>query len=110
MRAPQRTELRQALQAIRLAADAVKAYEPDLIEELAASIRAFATAIHGAPDLAPEAAAMRDRVIANCGAVSDAIERAARYPDLPMARAAVLDQVMVLARSLRDLQTLIGPG
>lgn len=110
MRAPIKPELRQALLSIRHAAVAVKAYEPQVVDALEESIRAYATTIHRAADLPAAAAAQRDRIVAQCNSVSDSIERARRYPELPMARAAVLDQVVALTRSLRDLIGILAPN
>lgn len=109
MPTPTRAELRDALQAIQQAADAVKAYEAGLVESLQAQIRAHFDTIRDAQDLPADALARRNRVASQCSATADSIARAIKYPEVPMARATVVEIVPSLSRAIRELLAALKP-
>ena len=106
---PTQAELCEALQAIQRAADAVKAYEAGLVEALQAQIRAHADTIRRAQDLPPDAAARRNRVASQCAAIADSIARAIKYPEVPMARATVVETAPAVSRAIRELLAALKP-
>lgn len=108
MHAPDRAELHAALHALRQAAEQVKSYEPQSIEQLLAAIAAHLQTVTGASDLRPDAAARRDRIVQECRTIEEAVVRVKEYPELIMARAVVLDHVAALARQIRETIPLIG--
>ena len=108
MPTPTRAELREALQAIQRAADAVKAYESGPVKTLQAEICAHLDTIRRAQDLSPDAAARRGRVTSQCSATVDGIARAVKYPEVPMARATVVEAAPALSRQIRELLAALG--
>lgn len=109
MPTPTRAELRDALQAIQRAADALKAYETSAVEALQAELRAHIDTIREAQDLPPDALARRNRVASQCSATADSIARAIKYPEVPMARATVVEIVPGLSRAIRELLAALKP-
>lgn len=109
MPTPTRAELRDALQAIQRAADALKAYEAGPVKSLQAEIRAHIGTIREAEDLPAEALARRTRVVSQCSSTADSIARAIKYPEVPMARATVVEIVPSLSRAVRELLAALGP-
>ena len=108
MPTPTRAELREALQAIQRAADAVKAYEPGPVKTLQAEICTHLDTIRQAQDLPADAAARRNRVTSHCSATFDGIVRAVKYPEVPMARATVVEAAPALSHQIRELLAALG--
>ncbi|UYN96604.1 MAG: hypothetical protein KIT25_06630 [Enhydrobacter sp.] len=108
MQPPNRAGLHAALHAIRDAATQVKVYEAQPIDGLTAAIAAHLATVRGAEGLGGEALARRDRIVQQCTAVQEAVQRARQYPEHIMARAVVLDQAAALARQIREAAESFG--
>ena len=107
--APTAVELQAALNAIRQAAETVKAYDLELIGGVEAAIAAHVDTVRQAENLSAEAEARRERILRQCTTVSEAVGRARQYPEQAMARAAVLDRIGGLARVIRESLPLMAP-
>jgi hypothetical protein len=109
MTAPLRAELLRALLEIRQAAEKLKSYEPELVDELQAAVRVHLATIGLGDGVAGEARAQCQRIVAQGRAVIDCIERAHQYPAQIMARADVLDRTGMLAKMIRDFLARFEP-
>jgi hypothetical protein len=108
MQAPDRAELHAALHGLRQAAEKVKNYDAELIEQALAAIATHIPTVTAASGLRPDVDARRNRIIQECRAVEEAVSRVKQYPDLIMARAVVLDHVSALVRQVRETMQLLG--
>jgi hypothetical protein len=102
MQAPNRAELQAALQAIQQAAEKVRNYEPELVEQVLTAIAANVETVKGAAGLRADGAARRDRIVQQCGVVEEAAGHAKQYPEQISARAALLDRIGALVRQIRE--------
>ncbi len=109
MTAPLRAELQRALLEIRQAAEKVKSYEPELVDQLQSAVREHVATIGQTDGLAAEACGQCRRIVAQGHAVIDCIERARQYPAQIMARADVLDRTGMLAKMIRDFLATHAP-
>ena len=100
--------LMEALVELRHAAEKIKAYDAVLADQLAAVVRARMATVGDAAQWPADRAAQRDRIVAQCRAVTDCVERARKYPAMIAARADVLDRSAMLARMIRDLESKSG--
>ena len=102
------TGLAEALLQIRQAAEKLKAYDAGQADQLAAVVRANAGMVGDTARWPADRAAQRERIVAQCRAVTDCVERARKYPEMIAARADVLDRSGMLARMIRDLDGKTG--
>ena len=110
MTAPLRAELLRALLEIRQAAEKLKSYELELVDELESTVRAHLATLGQADGLAAEAFAQCQRIAVQGRAVIDCIERARQYPAQIMARADLLDRTGMLAKMIRDFLAKYAPA
>lgn len=109
MSAPSRAELEHALSELRQATERLRGFEPALAERLGAAIARHMLIVATASGLATDHATQCRRIVAQCRAVVERIERARRYPEHATARADVLDHTGMLAKMIRDLTAALNP-